>query len=109
MSAVRIYVPGDSAAVSVGGRLRVSTKGSVLCETSPVLIGRTAGQRLPPLAVGYEIATQGHEFQIVVTSSQELLEQRLYTEPTTPYDDGYFHLGFNISRVLFVKPKTPRP
>jgi hypothetical protein len=59
--------------------------------------------------MGYEVATAGHVFQIVLASSPEIVEHRLYTMPITRYDEGYFHLGFNIARTLFVKPKTARP
>lgn len=96
-------------AATISGRLRVTTKGSVLIEASPILLGGSEESDLVPLAVGYEIATQGHVFQIVVASSAELVEQRLYTTPPSRYDEGYFHLGFNIARILYVKPKTPRP
>jgi len=33
----------------------------------------------------------------------------LYTAPQVRYDEGNMLLGFNISRTLFVKPKSPRP
>lgn len=96
-------------ALPVTGRWKVSTKGSILFEAAPYLTGKDPDETLIPLAMGYEVATAGHVFQIVLTSSQEIVEQRLYTMPITHYDEGYFHLGFNIARTLFVKPKTARP
>jgi hypothetical protein len=93
----------------VSGRWKVSTKGSILFEAAPYLTGKDPKETLIPVAMGYEVATAGHVFQILLASGQEIVEQRLYTTPVTRYDDGYFHLGFNIARTLFVKPKPARP
>ena len=94
-------------AVPISGRLKVTTKGSILFEYTPVLVGAQVDQ-LNPVALAYEVATLGHVFQIIVASSAQILEQDLYTTPVTPYDEGYVLLGFNIARTLFVKPKKPR-
>ncbi|MBK9418004.1 MAG: hypothetical protein IPN62_12110 [Flavobacteriales bacterium] len=93
----------------ISGRWKVTTKGSILFEAAPFLAGRDPNETLLPIATGYEVATAGHVFQIVLASGQEIVEQRLYTMPVTRYDEGYFHLGFNIARTLFVKPKNPQP
>ncbi len=98
-----------TVAVALSARMKVTTKGSILCEVSPIVIGRQSEDHLEPIAVGYEVATQGHVFQIVLCSSQEIIEQRLYTTPGSRYDEGYFHLGFNIARTMYVKPKVPQP
>lgn len=97
-----------TTALALSGRVKVSMKGSVLFEASPIVTGRQPKDHLEPIAVGYEVATLGHVFQIVLSSGQEIIEQRLYSTPVSRYDEGYFHLGFNISRVLLVRPKTPR-
>ncbi len=95
-------------ATVVAGRFKVSPKGSVLVEAAPIVMGHRPGHRLEPLAIAYEVATQGHIFQIVLTSGQEIIEQRAYTMPASRYDEGQFHLGFNIARTLLVKPKAPK-
>jgi hypothetical protein len=97
-----------TVALPISGRVKVSTKGSILFEYAPILAGQQPEDHLNPLALAYEIATLGHVFQIIVASSSQILEQDLYTTPTTRYDDGYVLLGFNIARTLFVKPKKPR-
>lgn len=112
VSIYRNLVPiGESnhmMALSVAARLKVTTKGSILAEASPVLMGRSPGQERPPVALAYEVATVGHVFQIVLSSSQEIIDQRLYPSAVSRYDEGYVHLGFNIARTLFVKPKRPK-
>lgn len=98
-----------TVALPLSGRLKVSTKGSLLFEVAPVLEGRQANDHREPVAIAYEVATAGHVFQIVLASSQEIIEQRVYTLARSRYDEGYMHLGFNIARTLFMKPKRPRP
>jgi len=112
VSIYRNLVPiGESnhmMALSVAARLKVTTKGSILAEASPVLTGRSPGQDRPPVALAYEVATVGHVFQIVLASSQEIIDQRIYPSAVSRYDEGYMHLGFNIARTLFVKPKRAK-
>ncbi|MBK6408433.1 MAG: hypothetical protein IPF78_01795 [Flavobacteriales bacterium] len=98
-----------TVAVPVSGRVKVSTKGAILFEYAPVVGGRQPVDHLDPVAIAYELATLGHVFQIIIASSGEIMEQRLYTAPQVRYDEGNMLLGFNISRTLFVKPKSPRP
>jgi len=98
-----------TVALPLSGRLKVSTKGSVLFEVAPILKGRQVQDHREPVALAYELATAGHVFQIVLSSSQEIIEQQILTMPRSRYDEGYFHLGFNIARTLFVKPKKARP
>jgi hypothetical protein len=105
-----VPVGGSNLTIAVAGatRFKVSPKGSILLEASPILEGRQASEHREPVAIAYEVATQGHVFQIVFASSQEIIEQRLYPSPASHYDKGRFHLGFNIARTLFVKPKRTK-
>ncbi|MCB0759456.1 MAG: hypothetical protein KDC01_13415 [Flavobacteriales bacterium] len=95
-------------AVPLSGRVKVSIKGSILFEYAPVVAGRSPNNQLDPASIAYELATLGHVFQIIIGTSSEIIEQRLYTSPVIPYDQGQILLGFNIARTLFVKPKMPR-
>lgn len=95
--------------LACAARMKVTTKGSIMVEAGPTLLGRQPGQVREPLSVAYEVATLGHVFQVVVSSSQEIIEQRLYPTPASPYTEGYMHLGFNIARTLFVKPRSLKP
>lgn len=98
-----------TAAIALGARVKVTPKGSFLLEACPVVLGRNEEEHREPVAIGYEVATLGHVFQIVLASSPEVLEQRIYPASQSRYDEGYFHLGFNIARILYVKPKPPKP
>jgi len=56
-----------------------------------------------PLSVAWEIGTTGHIFQLVATSSGELVEQEVYTKNGYNYLKGKFALGFNIRRTFWKK------
>lgn len=105
-----VPVGGSNRTLVLSGaaRFKVTTKGSILVEASTVLAGRQSAAQREPVALAYEVATLGHVFQFVLASSPEILEQRLYTTPTARYDEGRFHLGFNIARTLYMKPKRPK-
>lgn len=96
-------------ATPICGRVKVSTKGSLLMEVSPILEGRKPENHRDPMAIAYEVATAGHVFQVVLATSQEIIGQRSFTADQSRYHEGYMHLGFNIARTLFVKPRTSRP
>jgi hypothetical protein len=54
------------------------------------------------LAVGFDIETGGHVFQIHLTNSTGMYEKAFITETTSSWKDGSIRLGFNISRVFTV-------
>ena len=55
------------------------------------------------LAVGFDIETKGHVFQLHVTNSRGMIEKFFITETTGDFFDGDIHLGFNISRTFTVR------
>ncbi|HEY3373269.1 MAG TPA: DUF5777 family beta-barrel protein [Prolixibacteraceae bacterium] len=52
------------------------------------------------LAVGVDIETGGHVFQIMLTNSQGMREGSFIPATTGSWAKGDIHLGFNISRVF---------
>lgn len=51
-------------------------------------------------AVGVDIETGGHVFQIMLTNSQGMREGSFIPQTTGSWTKGDIHLGFNISRVF---------
>lgn len=58
-----------------------------------------------PLAVGIDIETGGHVFQIMVSNSVAMREGGFIGKTTGSWGDGGIHLGFNISRVFSFNKK----
>lgn len=85
-------------AIPIGGRIRLTHKTALLFEATPVF--NTANSRIP-ISLSYEIASSSaHAFQIVLTSTDRIIESAVYTQPTYDYTEGKFVLGFNIKRLF---------
>ena len=52
------------------------------------------------IALGIEIETGGHVFQISLSNSITMIEKSFITESTDNFFQGDIHLGFNISRAF---------
>ncbi|MBC8266459.1 MAG: hypothetical protein H8E84_05780 [Flavobacteriales bacterium] len=52
-------------------------------------------------SLGYEFATSGHAFQIVMSTSSHLVEQDIYTSKPADFIANKFILGFNIRRTIW--------
>lgn len=58
-----------------------------------------------PLAMGIEIETGGHVFQLHVSNSQAMFENGFLGQARGDWSDGSVFLGFNISRAFSLKKK----
>ena len=58
------------------------------------------------LAVGVEIETGGHVFQLIFSNAVQMIEKGFLTETNDNFWDGDIHFGFNISRVFNLKPNS---
>ncbi|WPP49334.1 DUF5777 family beta-barrel protein [Catalinimonas niigatensis] len=56
-----------------------------------------------PLAIGFDIETGGHVFQLHFTNARSMIEEGFITESTGNFFSGDIHFGFNISRVFQLK------
>ena len=56
-----------------------------------------------PLAIGFDIETGGHVFQLHFTNARAMIEEGFITETTGNFLSGDIHFGFNISRVFQLK------
>jgi hypothetical protein len=90
-----------AAGVEVGGRWKLSSRVALTAEVAPMFYGVSSNWD-PALAVGMDIETGGHVFQLNVSNSAWLSEDRLYTQTKggndSPVDGGSLALGFNITR-----------
>jgi hypothetical protein len=55
------------------------------------------------LALGFDIETGGHVFQLHLTNTYGTTERTFIHETTGKWGDGDIHFGFNISRVFVIK------
>lgn len=52
------------------------------------------------LALGLDIQTGGHVFQLILSNSRSMIEKGFITEGTGEFFKGDIHFGFNISRIF---------
>ena len=57
------------------------------------------------IAVGFDIETGGHVFQLHITNSRGMLERYFVAETTGDLADGDIFFGFNINRVFTIAKK----
>lgn len=110
----RPELPGDERlllALGIGGRLKVSKRVSLNAEYFHAFRQAT-NDNLPyhnSLALGVDIETGGHVFQLHFTNSLGMIEKQFIGETTGSWGKGDIHYGFNISRTFSLGKKKQIP
>lgn len=98
--------PNDVFSIGAGGRVKLSKRVSINAEYYYQLPGYRLPGTVNSLALGVDIETGGHVFQLNVTNSSGMTERSFISETTEDFFKGYIRFGFTISRVFtIVKPK----
>jgi hypothetical protein len=98
--------PNNVIAIGIGGRLKLSQRISLTGEYYYTLEGNKLPGSTNALAVGLDIETGGHVFQLFFTNSTGISERTFIGQTTGDWGNSDIHFGFNISRVFtIVKPK----
>ncbi len=92
----------DIWALGVGGRYMITRSTSINAEYFPQF-NRQDGF-YDAFAVGVDIETGGHVFQIHLTNARAMIEKGFIAETIDDFWDGKFRLGFNISRAFDLNP-----
>lgn len=92
----------DVFAAGIGGRIKLNKRVSLNAEYYYQF------QRKDPLsknviAIGFDIETGGHVFQLQLTNAQAMIEKGFLAETTGDFFNGDIHFGFNISRTFQLK------
>lgn len=90
-------------AIGLGGRYKVSNRIAIVTEYYPVLTDKSA-QFQNSFAIGVDIETGGHVFQLHFTNAVQINERGFIGETTDDFWDGDIHYGFNITRVFDLRP-----
>jgi hypothetical protein len=100
-------MPNDLFSIGVGARFKLTPRSSLNIEYYYQLPGHKLPGTNNSFAIGYEIETGGHVFQLQFTNSYGMTERTFINETRGKWSNGDIHFGFNISRVFVVKkPKT---
>lgn len=94
--------------LGLGGRMKISKRVSINAEY--FWTARNNGD-LPyhdSMALGVDIDTGGHVFQLHFTNSLGMIEKQFIGETTGSWGKGDVHYGFNISRTFSFDKKSKR-
>lgn len=90
----------DLYAIGVGGRIKLSKRMSLNAEYYYRMNTPASDQQFNSAALGIDIETGGHVFQLHLTNSRAMIEKGFITETTGDVLGGDIHFGFNVSRVF---------
>lgn len=97
-------VDNDLFAMGIGGRYKLTNRVSLNFEYYHRLnSGPEQDIYYNPIAIGVDIETGGHVFQLHFTNAQAMVEEGFITETTGNFFSGDIHFGFNISRSFQLK------
>ena len=85
-------------ALGLGGRYRITPRTSVNLEYFYRHADADFDEFQNALAIGVDIETGGHVFQLHLTNAQAITETMFIPETTGNFFDGDIHFGFNVSR-----------
>ena len=107
-----VGIENDIAALGVGGRIKLSKRISLNAEYYAVMREYEEDNNAYPyknsLALGFDIETGGHVFQLHFTNSRGMIEKQFITGTTGQWGKGDIHYGFNISREFNFKKKKKK-
>lgn len=87
--------------VGFAGRYRVTPRTALSFQYVPPI---TDAQNLDPnVAIGVDIETGGHVFQMFFTTSRSLNDQYLLAGPNGNFFDREFRFGFNVNRLFRIR------
>lgn len=92
--------PNDIYALGAGGRIKLTKRVSLNAEYYYQFNTIANSPIQNSLAIGFDIETGGHVFQLHFTNSRAMNEKGFITETTGDFFDGDIHFGFNISRTF---------
>lgn len=99
-SVVEEMDPNDIYALGAGGRIKLTKRISLNAEYYYQFNTVANSPMMNSIAVGFDIETGGHVFQLHFTNSRAMNEKGFITETTGDFFDGDVHFGFNISRTF---------
>lgn len=94
----------DVFGLALGGRCKISPQTSILIDYSLPFTNyaEVEGEDINPkpgLSIGFEFATSGHAFQLMVSNYNGIIPQENYAFNQHDFFNGDFLIGFNITRV----------
>lgn len=101
--------PNDIYAVGIGTKIKISKHLSINGEYYYSVNSFKSIATENSIALGLDIETGGHVFQLIFTNSRAMNEKGFIAETEGDFFNGDIHFGFNISRDFYlIKEKEPK-
>lgn len=106
---IETYEENNQFALGLGGRIKLTKSLALTGEyyynfSAPDNDNLLDGQKqYNALALGIDIETGGHVFQLLLTNAIGLTERAFITETQDDFFGGDIHLGFNVTRTFQLK------
>jgi len=97
--------PNDTYSVGIGGRIKITNRTSFNAEYYYRIPGTEQAGTYNSIAIGFDIETGGHIFQLQITNSKGMIEPYLITATSGDVMKGDIYFGFNINRIFTLKKK----
>ena len=92
--------PHNIFALGLGSRIKLSKRVSLNGEYYLAFNESTSIDAKNSLALGVDIETGGHVFQLILSNARTMIEKGFIAETTGNFFGGDIHFGFNISRTF---------
>ena len=94
----------DVFGLALGGRCKISPQTSILIDYSHPFtnypeVNEEDVNPKPGLSIGFEFATSGHAFQLLISNYSGIVPQENYAFNQNDFFNGDILIGFNITRV----------
>jgi hypothetical protein len=98
----RVEDPTQTTYVTVGvaARYKITARGALTFQFIPALSGE---REYHNFAVGYDVETGGHVFQLFLSTSQALNDSYLFASENGSLADREIRFGFNINRLFSIR------
>jgi len=91
----------NTFACGLGGRYKLTRRLALSFEYSYANLRKnTTTKYYNPVSIGFDLETGGHVFQLFLTNSLNMVENRVIAETQGDIKNGGIYFGFNISRVF---------
>ena len=93
----------DVILLGIAARQKLTKRVSINVEYYHALPEQLREEFQNSLAIGFDIETGGHVFQLHFTNSTSMIEPGFLTETVGDWGKGDIHFGFNVSRVFTIR------
>ena len=94
-------VNNDAYALGIGGRVKLSQRVALVAEYYYVA-QKIDASSTNPIAIGFDIETGGHVFQLQFTNATAMVPKGFVSETDNDFFANEIHFGFNVSRTFQV-------